>query len=84
MVHPFSTHVETAEEVAAIAEQPMGFVPKERITLTLRLWPRRRRRPRCAHRAEAESRQHPGGMDEAYPKLLGMCEGAALLRERHS
>lgn len=85
VVHPFSTHVETAEEVSAIAERAMQFVPKERITLN----------PNCGFGPGAgRGRTAPAGqkpksgnipveMDEAYLKLRGMCEGAALLRERY-
>ena len=79
VVHPFSTHIETAEEVAAIAEHAMQYVPKERITLN----------PNCGFGPGVGSAKRPTtgnipvDMDQAYSKLKGMCAGAALLRERH-
>ena len=64
-------HVETPEEVAGRAEAAMEFVPKERITLN----------PDCGF---SPSSVNPMDLDEAYLKLRAMCEGARLLRERHS
>ena len=64
------THVETPGEVAARAEAAMEYVDPERITLN----------PDCGF---SPSSQNPMDIDEAYLKLRSMCEGAALLRERH-
>ena len=80
VVHPFSTHVETAEEVAAIAERAMQFVPKERITLN----PNCGFGPGVGSARKPKSGNIPVEMDEAYLKLRGMCEGAALLRQRYA
>jgi 5-methyltetrahydropteroyltriglutamate--homocysteine methyltransferase len=79
VIHPFSAHIETAEEVAAIAERALEYVPKERITLN----------PNCGFGPGAGTGKKPKtgnvpvDMDEAYLKLRAMSQGAALLRERH-
>ncbi len=63
-------HVETPREVADRVEKAMEFVPKERITLN----------PDCGLALEGAN---PMDFDEAYLKLLAMCQGARMLRERH-
>jgi 5-methyltetrahydropteroyltriglutamate--homocysteine methyltransferase len=63
-------HVETPEEVVARAEAAMEYVPKERLTLN----------PDCGF---SPSSANPANLDEAYLKLKALCEGAAILREKH-
>ncbi len=63
-------HVETSEEVVARAEAAMEFVPKERLTLN----------PDCGF---SPSSANPSNLDEAYLKLKALCDGAAILREKH-
>ena len=62
--------VETPQDVVDRAERAMAFVPKERLTLN----------PDCGF---APSSSNPMDLDEAYLKLRAMCDGAALLREKH-
>ena len=63
-------HIETPQEVADRVDRAMEFVPKERITLN----------PDCGF---SPSSANPMDLDEAYLKLQAMCQGAALLREKH-
>lgn len=62
--------VETPQDVVDRAERAMEFVPKERLTLN----------PDCGF---APSSSNPMDLDEAYLKLRAMCDGSALLREKH-
>jgi 5-methyltetrahydropteroyltriglutamate--homocysteine methyltransferase len=61
--------IETREDVVARVEAAMRYVEKERITL----------HPDCGF---SPSVQNPMDLDEAYLKLVAMCQGAAMLRER--
>ena len=65
------THVETPEEVVGRTQAAMRFVSNDRISLN----------PDCGF---APSSINPMDIDEAYLKLRAMCQGAALLRDKHS
>jgi 5-methyltetrahydropteroyltriglutamate--homocysteine methyltransferase len=62
--------VETPAEVVARAEAALRYLPPERLTLN----------PDCGF---APGSQNPVDLDEAYLKLIALCQGAELLRERH-
>ena len=64
------THVETPEEVVERAQAAMRYVAADRISLN----------PDCGF---APSSINPMDFDEAYMKLSAMCQGAAILREKH-
>ena len=64
------THVETPEEVVGRTQAAMRFVSNDRISLN----------PDCGF---APSSINPMDIDEAYLKLRAMCQGAALLRDKH-
>ena len=63
--------VETPEVVVQRAEAAMEFVPQERLSLNTD----------CGF---APSSVNPMDLDEAYLKLKSLCQGAALLREKHA
>ena len=63
-------NVESPQEVVARTEAAMEYVPKERLTLN----------PDCGF---SPSSANPADLDEAYLKLKALCEGAAILRDKH-
>lgn len=62
--------VETPAEVVGRAEAALRHVAPERMTLN----------PDCGF---APGSQNPVGLDEAYSKLIALCRGADILRERY-
>ena len=62
--------VETPEVVVERAEAALKYVDAQNVTIN----------PDCGFSPGA---QNPMDLDEAYAKLTAMCEGAAILRERH-
>ena len=62
--------IETPQIVVSRVEEAMKYIDKDRIVL----------HPDCGF---APSVQNPMDWDEAYLKLVAMCQGAQLLREKH-
>ena len=83
VIHPFDRAVEPVEQVVALVERAMEFVPKERISLN----------SNCGFAPGAGSGRPRTGrpkatntmveLDDAYLKLRAMCQAAELLRERY-
>lgn len=63
-------NVETPDLVVERAEAALEYVDAEKLTIN----------PDCGFSPGA---QNPMDLDEAYAKLTAMCDGAAVLRERH-